>query len=60
VIAVLVLTPKLLPAKAAIDVPLALAIVGHGILIVSAPWAVPGPTPPMTSHTGGVGQAKLL
>jgi len=34
VIAVLVLAQKLLPARAAIDVPLALAIVGLGILII--------------------------
>jgi predicted metal-binding membrane protein len=47
VIAVLVLAQKLLPAKAAIDVPLALAIVGLGILIVIAPSLVPGLTPPM-------------
>jgi predicted metal-binding membrane protein len=47
VIAVLVLAQKLLPAKAAIDVPLALAIVGLGILIVIAPSWVPGITPPM-------------
>ena len=47
VIAVLVLAQKLLPAKAAIDVPLALAIVGLGILIVIAPASVPGLTPPM-------------
>jgi hypothetical protein len=47
VIAVLVLAQKLLPAKAAIDVSLALAIVGLGILIVIAPWSVPGLTPPM-------------
>jgi predicted metal-binding membrane protein len=47
VIAVLVLTQKLLPAKAAIDVPLALAIVGLGVLIVIAPSAVPGLMPPM-------------
>ncbi len=46
-IAVLVLAQKLLPAKAAIDVPLALAIVGLGILIVIAPSSVPGLTPPM-------------
>ena len=37
VIAVIVLAQKLLPAKAAIDVPLALAIVGLGVLIVIAP-----------------------
>ena len=38
---------KLLPAKPAIDVPLALAIVGLGILIVIAPASVPGLMPPM-------------
>jgi predicted metal-binding membrane protein len=42
VIAGIVLAQKLLPAKAAIDVPLALAIVGLGILIVTAPSYVPG------------------
>jgi predicted metal-binding membrane protein len=47
VIAVLVLAQKLLPAKAAIDVPLALAIVGLGVLILIAPSPVPGLTPPM-------------
>jgi predicted metal-binding membrane protein len=47
VIAVLVLAQKLLPAQAAIDVPLALAIIGLGVLIVLAPWSVPGLTPPM-------------
>jgi predicted metal-binding membrane protein len=47
VIAVLVLAQKLLPAKAAIDVPLALAIVGLGLLIIIAPSSVPGLTPPM-------------
>jgi predicted metal-binding membrane protein len=47
VIAVLVLAQKLLPANAAIDVPLALAIVGLGILIVISPSSVPGLTAPM-------------
>jgi predicted metal-binding membrane protein len=47
VIAVLALAHKLLPAKAAVDVPLALAIVGLGILIIIAPASVPGPAPPM-------------
>ena len=47
VIAVLVLAQKLLPAKAAVDVPLALAIVGLGIWIVLAPASVPGLMPPM-------------
>jgi predicted metal-binding membrane protein len=47
VITVLVLTQKFLPAKAVIDVPLALVIVGLGILIVIAPSSVPGLTPPI-------------
>jgi predicted metal-binding membrane protein len=47
VIAVLVLAQKLLPAKAAVDMPLALTIVGLGLLIVIAPSSVPGITPPM-------------
>jgi predicted metal-binding membrane protein len=42
-----VLAQKLLPANAAIDVPLALAITGLGILIVMAPSTVPGLRPPM-------------
>jgi hypothetical protein len=42
-----VLAQKLLPARAALDVPLALAIVGLGFLIVIAPSSVPGLTPPM-------------
>jgi predicted metal-binding membrane protein len=47
VITVPILAQKLLPANRAIDVPLALAIVGLGILIVVAPSSVPGLTPPM-------------
>jgi len=47
VIAVVLLAQKLLPAKAAVDVPLGLAILGLGILIVIAPSSVPGLTPPM-------------
>ena len=47
VIAVVVLAQKLLPAKATIDVPLAVAIVGLGIWIVLAPSSVPGLAPPM-------------
>ena len=47
VIAMLALGQKLLPAKAAVDVPLALAIVGLGVWIIIAPWSVPGLTPPM-------------
>jgi predicted metal-binding membrane protein len=47
VIAVLAVAQKLLPAKAAIDVPLALAIIGFGVVIVIAPSSVPGLTPTM-------------
>jgi predicted metal-binding membrane protein len=47
VIAILVLAQKLLPLKAAVDVPLALAITGLGIWIILAPSSVPGLTPPM-------------
>ena len=47
VIAVLALAQKILPPKAAIDVPLAFAIVGLGILIVVAPSSVPGLLPPI-------------
>ncbi len=47
VIAVLVLAQKLVPSKPAIDVTLALAIAGLGILIVLAPSSFPGLTPPM-------------
>jgi predicted metal-binding membrane protein len=47
VIALLVLAQKLLPAKPAVDVPLALAIVALGMLIVLAPSSVPGLTPSM-------------
>jgi predicted metal-binding membrane protein len=47
VIAVPVIAQKLLPAKAAIDVPVALAIVGLGVLIIIAPSLVPGLMPPM-------------
>ena len=47
VIAVLVLAQKLLPARAAIDLPLALAIAGLGILILITPSLVPGLSPPM-------------
>jgi predicted metal-binding membrane protein len=47
VIAVLIVAQKLLPARAAIDVPVALAIVGFGILILIAPSSVPGLMPTM-------------
>jgi predicted metal-binding membrane protein len=47
VIAVLIVAQKLLPARAVMDMPVALAIVGLGILIVIAPSSVPGLMPPM-------------
>ena len=47
VIGLLILAQKLLPSKPAFDVPLALAIVGLGILILVAPSSVPGLTPSM-------------
>jgi predicted metal-binding membrane protein len=60
VIAVLVVAQKLLPPKAAIDVPLALAIVGIGILIVLAPSSVPGLSPPTWDVISGAGHANQL
>ena len=47
VVAVLACAQKLLPAKAAIDIPVALALIGLGLVIVIAPSLVPGLTPPM-------------
>ena len=47
VIAILVLAQKLLPPRAAVDVPLALAILVLGIAIAVAPSSIPGLTPPM-------------
>ena len=47
VIAILIVAQKLLPANAAIDLPLALAIDGLGILILIAPSSIPGLMPPM-------------
>jgi predicted metal-binding membrane protein len=47
VIAVPAIAQKLMPAKAAIDVPLALAIVALGLVILIAPSSVPGLVPAM-------------
>jgi predicted metal-binding membrane protein len=53
VIGVIIVAQKLLPARAAVDVPVTLAIVGLGLLIVISPASVPGlmpvmsPMPPM-------------
>jgi hypothetical protein len=44
VVALLVAAQKLLPVKAAVDVPLALAILGLGLLVVLAPSSVPALT----------------
>jgi len=49
VIAVPVVAQKLLHTRAAIDVPLALAIVGFGVFIIAEPSLVPGLMPSM--HT---------
>jgi predicted metal-binding membrane protein len=46
VVTVLACAQKLLPAKPAIDVPLALALIGLGLVIVIAPSLVPGLMPP--------------
>jgi predicted metal-binding membrane protein len=46
VITALACAQKLLPAKDAIDVPLALALIGLGLVVVIAPSLVPGLTPP--------------
>jgi predicted metal-binding membrane protein len=41
-VAAIVVAQKVMPPRAAVDVPLALAIVGLGILILVDPSAVPG------------------
>jgi predicted metal-binding membrane protein len=47
IISALVLAQKLLPRRATFDVPLALAIIGLGVLIITEPSSVPGLMPPM-------------
>jgi predicted metal-binding membrane protein len=47
IIVAVVLGQKLLPAKAAIDVPVAVAILGLGIWILLSPASIPGLTPSM-------------
>jgi predicted metal-binding membrane protein len=47
VVTVLACAQKLLPARAAIDVPVGVALMGLGVVIVIAPALVPGLTPPM-------------
>ncbi len=46
-VAVLVLMQKVLPPKPIVDVPLALAIVGLGVVILISPSAIPGLVPSM-------------
>jgi predicted metal-binding membrane protein len=46
-IAAVVLAQKLMPPKSVIDVPLGLAIVAIGILLVVAPLSILGLIPPM-------------
>jgi predicted metal-binding membrane protein len=46
VIAALACAQKLLPARAAIDIPLALALIGFGLMIVIEPSLIPGLMPP--------------
>jgi predicted metal-binding membrane protein len=45
--AIITIAQKFLPEWAAVDVPLRLAIVGFGILIIVAPASIPGLMPPM-------------
>lgn len=45
IIAVIVVAQKLLPARFIIDVPVALAIIGLGVVILAAPSMVPGLIP---------------
>jgi predicted metal-binding membrane protein len=47
VVAAVVIAQKLLPARASLDVPLALAIIAFGVWIVAAPSAVPWLMPSM-------------
>jgi hypothetical protein len=47
VLAVVSLAQKLLPPRPVVDIPVGLAIVGLGVLILLAPQWVPGLTPSM-------------
>ena len=46
-VAILVLAQKLLPPRTAIDIPIALAILGLGVAILVAPASIPGLMPSM-------------
>jgi predicted metal-binding membrane protein len=45
---ILIVGQKLLPPRPLVDVPVALAIIALGVLIIVAPSSVPGLTPPMS------------
>jgi predicted metal-binding membrane protein len=47
IVAVLILGQKLLPPRASVDLALAVAVIALGVLVVLAPSAIPGLTPPM-------------
>lgn len=53
VLTALCLAQKLLPARAAVDVPLALAVAALGVVIATAPAVVPGYHPPPSPVDGG-------
>jgi predicted metal-binding membrane protein len=46
IIAILACAQKLLPPRTAVDVPLALALIGFGLVIVLEPSLIPGLMPP--------------
>jgi predicted metal-binding membrane protein len=52
VVAAIALAQKLLPARAAVDVPLALALIGLGLVVVIAPAQLPGFMPPAMHAPG--------
>jgi predicted metal-binding membrane protein len=47
VITIVLVVQKLLPARTALDLPIALAILALGLVIVISPSSVPGLMPPM-------------
>jgi predicted metal-binding membrane protein len=47
VLTVIIAAQKLLPSRAALDVPLAVALIGLGVWIIVAPASIPGLIPPM-------------
>jgi predicted metal-binding membrane protein len=47
IVAALVLAQKILPARRVVDVPVALAIVAFGVLVLTAPHSIPGLVPSM-------------